>query len=43
MRKVKIEPATSSTTGKNAAGNRKKKDKAIQKKREARIAEAEVV
>jgi hypothetical protein len=44
---VRTAPATSSTGGKNAVGNRRKKDKAIQKaiqkKLESRIAEAEVV
>ena len=41
MKKVKVEPATSSTAGKHAAGNRKKKDKAIQQKLEMLTAEAE--
>ncbi len=47
VKKVPIELAASSTAGKNAVGNRRKKDKAIQKaiqkKLEMRTAEAEVV
>mgnify|MGYP002810096739 CR=1 FL=1 len=47
VKKVRTAPANSSTGGKNAVGNRRQKDKAIQKailkKLESRIAEPEVV